>query len=205
MFASFLRLLFVLPAAFFLWLGSPAAVQAQTQTPPNPEEIGKIAREMEALDQMRSQLASTIEDMEGKPTMQTMKEVCAPVGKRAKQLSQENIWNVKQVADKYRNPDHAPATPEAQEALDAFRENPNLISYWQKEELHGEPGLRYYRRINVEPACLACHGDAESRPDFVKKGYPEDLAFNFEVGDLRGMYAVFLPEDVQAGLQKAVK
>jgi len=28
----------------------------------------------------------------------------------------------------------------------------------------------------------------------VKDNYPNDRAFNFKLGDLRGMYAVFIPE-----------
>ena len=29
----------------------------------------------------------------------------------------------------------------------------------------------------------------------MKEGYPEDRAHGFEVGDLRGVYSVFVPED----------
>ena len=43
-------------------------------------------------------------------------------------------------------------------------------------------------------ACLACHGANDARPEFVKQGYPEDKAFDFEVGDLRGLYSVFVPD-----------
>ena len=52
---------------------------------------------------------------------------------------------------------------------------------------------RYYRRINVESSCLACHGGRNARPQFIKDKYPQDLAFDFNVGDLRGMYSVFIP------------
>ncbi len=45
----------------------------------------------------------------------------------------------------------------------------------------------------------ACHGSRDSRPAFVKEKYPNDRAFNFQPGDLRGMVAVFIPE-VQAAL-----
>jgi hypothetical protein len=46
----------------------------------------------------------------------------------------------------------------------------------------------------VEDACLACHGSEDTRPDFVKQGYPDDKAFDFEVGDLRGVYSGFVPD-----------
>ncbi len=54
----------------------------------------------------------------------------------------------------------------------------------------------------MEPSCLACHGSKASRPTFVKENYSDDKAFDFKVGDLRGMYAVYLPE-VQAALAAA--
>jgi hypothetical protein len=38
-----------------------------------------------------------------------------------------------------------------------------------------------------------------NRPEFIKNKYPQDLAFDFKEGDLRGMYSVFIPE-----LQKAL-
>jgi hypothetical protein len=41
---------------------------------------------------------------------------------------------------------------------------------------------------------MACHGTKLSRPAFIKENYPNDKAFDFKSGDLRGMYAVFLPE-----------
>ncbi len=63
-------------------------------------------------------------------------------------------------------------------------------------------GLNYYRRINVEPSCLACHGTKASRPAFIKDNYPDDKAFDLAVGELSGMYAVYLPE-FQAALAAA--
>lgn len=88
-------------------------------------------------------------------------------------------------------------------ALAQLEKNPQLIGFWQRETLNGVSGTRYYRRINVEASCLACHGAKDSRPEFVQQNYPQDRAFDFNVGDLRGMYAVFLP-DVQQGLQEAL-
>jgi len=31
-----------------------------------------------------------------------------------------------------------------------------------------------------------------------KNNYPQDLAYNFKVGDLRGMYSIFIPQIQQA-------
>lgn len=183
-----------------MWLSQMPLAQAAVA----PAELSKVVTEIEYLDATRSGLASSLEGRSEPPTPQTMKEVCKPVGMRAKQLSEENNWQVKQIASKYRNPNHAPRSQTEENALELFEQNPDLIGFWQKDKVAGEMGDRYFRRINVENSCLACHGAKNSRPDFVKANYPEDRAFDFEVGDLRGMYSVFVP-DVQAGLKAALQ
>lgn len=170
-------------------MGNPAIANAET----NPVQLSKAVQEIEYLDAMRSGLASTLKDQPEVPDLDTFKKVCKPVGMRAKQLSQENNWQVKQIAKKYRNPDHAPDSLQALMALAKFEQNPQLIGFWNQETLNGKEGTRYYRRINVEASCLACHGAKGNRPEFVKEKYPQDLAYDFKVGDLRGMYAVFIP------------
>lgn len=168
---------------------------------PNPQELSKAVQEIEALDATRSGLASTLEGRTEEPTMQTMKEVCRPVGMRAMQLSKENGWQVKQLSNKYRNPAHKPDTLRAQIALARFEQNPDLVGFWDQETIEGQEGTRYYRRIDVEASCLACHGLENNRPSFVKENYPSDRAYNFNVGDLRGMYSVFIPNEVTAALE----
>ncbi len=74
-------------------------------------------------------------------------------------------------------------------------EDPKVMGLWVQAEMDGREGVRYFRRIAVEEACLACHGAKEERPEFVKQGYPEDRAYGFEVGDLRGLYSVFIAEE----------
>lgn len=178
-----------------LWTANPSLAQAQT----DPAQLGKAVQEIESLDAMRSGLASTLKDQSTPPTVETFKEVCKPVGMRAQQLSQENGWKVRQIAKKYRNPAHAPDNLKSQMALAKFEQNPELMGFWQPETLDGQPGTSYYRRINVEASCLACHGAKNNRPDFIQQKYPQDLAYDFKEGDLRGMYSVFIPA-LQAAL-----
>ncbi|NER81725.1 MAG: DUF3365 domain-containing protein [Leptolyngbya sp. SIO1D8] len=179
-------------------LGISVSILSPAYAETNPTELAKAVEEIEHLDAMRSGLASTLEGATEVPTLQTMKEVCKPVGMRAQQLGQENGWQVKQIARKYRNPAHAPDDSHARMALAKFEQNPELTGFWERETLAGEVGTRYYRRINVEASCLACHGAKRDRPQFVKDNYPQDLAYDFNVGDLRGMYAVFMPDVKQA-------
>ncbi|WP_253188075.1 DUF3365 domain-containing protein [Leptolyngbya sp. 'hensonii'] len=175
-------------------------VLAQT----NPSELSRAVQEIELLDTMRSELASTLEGKTEEPTMQTMKEVCYPVGMRVMQLSQENGWQVKQIASKYRNPAHAPDDLHAKLALAKFQQDQDLVGFWERETINNQPGTRYYRRINVEQSCLVCHGLKDGRPQFVKEKYLQDLAYNFRVGDLRGMYSAFIP-DLKATSQSTQK
>lgn len=187
---------FAIILLLFVWNPSIAKAQA------DPDQLAKAVREIEYLDAMRSALASTLEDSPSEPTSQTFKEVCKPVGMRAIQLSQENGWQVKQIAKKYRNPTHAPDNLHARMALAKFENDPELMGFWDSETIDDRKGTRYYRRIDVESSCLACHGGKNSRPQFIKDKYPQDLAYDFKVGDLRRMYSVFIP-DLQAALSNS--
>ena len=181
----------VLLGALLLTLSPPAA---QAEAPVEPTTLAKAVVEMEQLDRMRIALASTLEGRSEEPTMDTMKEVCKPVGMKAAAIGQQNGWQVRQVAAKFRNPDHAPASAQEREVIDLFHRQPAITGLWQPATAEQGAGVNYYRRINVEPSCLACHGTKASRPAFVKENYPADRAFDFKAGDLRGMYAVFIPE-----------
>jgi hypothetical protein len=191
----------LLGAAFaaLLSLHPSPALAASGEAPVDPAVLAKAVDQMEQLDRMRISLASSLEGSSEEPTMDTMREVCMPVGKRAMAIGKENGWTVRQVASKYRNPDHAPATQQETDVIDLFSRHPELTGLWEPATAEQGAGVNYYRRIDVQASCLACHGSKDSRPAFVKEKYANDRAFNFERGDLRGMYAVFIPE-VQAAL-----
>jgi len=199
---KFLHLIFIGAAIVFMLAIAPPAI-ASTQT--DPTELARAVQEIESLDAMRSGLASTLEGKSEQPTLQTMQTVCKPVGMKAKQLSQDNGWQVKQIAQKYRNPAHAPDTLLARIALARFEQNPELMGIWERETLNGQVGTHYYRRINIEASCLACHGAEDTRPQFVKENYLQDKAFDFNIGDLRGMYAVFIPDKTQKAVRDALQ
>ncbi|AHB87511.1 hypothetical protein NK55_00620 [Thermosynechococcus sp. NK55a] len=160
----------------------------------NPDELGKVVTAIEQLDQMRIGLASTLEGGTGEPTLDTFKAVCAPVGKQAKEIAAANGWQVRQVALKYRNPNHAPRTALEVQAFNQFDNNRQLQAFWQTDN----EGVHYFRRIDVQASCLACHGAKNRRPAFIQEKYPSDRAYGFRVGDLRGIYAVTIPQIQQA-------
>ena len=173
------------------------ALAAEASPSVDSAALSKAVVAMEQLDQMRISLASSLEGRTEEPTIETMKQVCKPVGMRAVAIGKENGWQVRQVASKYRNPDHAPASAQERQVIDLFHRHPEINGLWEPATSEQGIGLSYYRRINVVPSCMACHGTKASRPAFVRENYPDDKAFNFKVGDLRGMYAVFIP-DIQS-------
>jgi len=157
---------------------------------PDAEVLSRVVREVEGLDALRSTLATTFS---GEPDRSTFARVCQPVGAQAKRLAEENGWTVQQLAEKYRNPGHQ-LDAEAERIYRLMSADPKLMGLWVRTEMEGASGSRYFRRIVVEAACLACHGAKEGRPQFVKEGYPDDRAYGFQVGDLRGLYAVFVAD-----------
>lgn len=160
---------------------------------PNGSEMGSVVQAIEELDALRSGLAGAFDGREEPADKTTFKQVCKPVGMQAKHLAQTNGWKVVQMAKKYRNPAHQ-LDVEGEWAYRMLEANERLMGLWTRTEVEGQPGNRYFRRITVESACLACHGAKENRPAFIKKGYPNDRAYDFQKGDLRGIYAVFVPD-----------
>lgn len=160
----------------------------------------RVEASIDGLDVLRSTLARQVDDPEA-VDQSTFAEVCKPVGQRAQALAQEHGWTVQQLAARNRNPAHT-LDDEARAAYERFEEDPDLKRVWHEDTvLDGTSGQRFFQRITVEETCLACHGPEENRPDFVKDGYPNDRAYGFEPGDLRGLYAVFVPDSLFATAQ----
>ena len=170
-------------------------------TPPLPMEaqgpagvrIAQIVESVERLDSLRAQLAAPLSGRRAAADEETFRAVHRPVEALARKMARDNGWVVEQLAEGYRSSAHRP-DPEAREILALMAGRPELIGVWLRTTRDSSPGVRYFRRITVLPACLACHGPEEERPWFVFERYPDDRAFGFRVGDLRGAYAVFMPE-----------
>ena len=69
------------------------------------------------------------------------------------------------------------------------------LAFSASEGLPGGVALRMMRPIEVQPACLACHGKQVAPPirDAIAARYLGDAATGFEVGDLRGALWVEVP------------
>lgn len=178
--------------ALLIVASNPGPVKAQ-QRPP-AAEMARIVESVEELDRLRSQLAGAFLAEGVRADQRTFEAVCKPVKMRSLSLSEDRDWKIRQLAVKYRNPDHA-AGAEARQALELLDARPEVEGLWVRGGEDGRSGFRYYRRITVEEACLACHGSESERPQFVKDNYPDDRAFGFVVGDLRGVYSVFVASE----------
>ncbi|MEN9261401.1 MAG: DUF3365 domain-containing protein, partial [Thermostichus sp. HHBFW_bins_43] len=130
--APTIRSLLILLLAFWMLALSPAFAQV------DPTQLAKAVESVEYLDQLRQGLASSLEGSIEPITGETFKQVCRPVGLQAQSLAQENGWQVKQIAQKYRNPDHAPDNLHAKIALARFQQDPDLIGFWDQELLNGQ-------------------------------------------------------------------
>jgi len=169
--------------------GAQVASGAATAHP----RVARAVTEIEALDALRSTLARTFAAGGVTATDSTFAQVCKPVKMQSMKVAREQGWMIAQLAERNRNADNT-LDAGARRVFTAMQRDPALMGQWERTTLKGTTGLRYYRRVTVEPSCLACHGAKAARPDFVVKGYPKDKAFGFAVGDLRGLYSVFLPD-----------
>ena len=187
---SVLSLLILSAAVVLVGCRSPDSDSAEARTPPDSIRQD-VEQSIASLDEMRESLAATIDT----PAVdkRTFKRVCKPVGQRAARLGADRGWAVQQLATKYRNPAHEP-DEEARRLHEAFASSRELTERWIRTTRNGHEGWRYARRITVQSSCLTCHGPKEKRPAFVKNGYPDDRAYGFEQGDLRGIYSVFVPD-----------
>lgn len=141
---------------------------------------------------MRSSLAQAFIKPDMEITEETFKNVCGAVGKRVKEISEKEGFKIRHAAIKNRNPNFA-ASPDEVNILETFDKNRGKREVWDMLEMEGKRYNRYMRPIFVEAACTACHGPKDKRPQFIVEKYPNDKAFDFNVGDLRGMIEVMFP------------
>lgn len=152
-----------------------------------------VKEKFEALNKMRETLASSLDGKKEPITELDFKNVCMPVGMEFKKWVQSQGYIGRQVSEKNRNPNHAPSDYELK-ILKKFKEDPNLTFFYEKGNFQKNSGTFMFGRIQVTNSCLHCHGEMNSRPEFIQKKYLEDKAFNYKAGDFRGMYSVFVPD-----------
>lgn len=91
-------------------------------------------------------------------------------------------------SDNVRQSANAP-DPFEKQALKAFQANKDL----KFVEQHEGESFRYARPLFIKKGCLKCHGKPEDAPAAVIEKYGNIKAFNYKVGDVRGIISVTLP------------
>lgn len=142
---------------------------------------------------MRESLALSLKDHKGEITEADFKRVCAPVGMQLKEWAERNKFTARQISKKYRNEQHKPSSAEVK-IIERFEKESQLQHVSVPGVMDGRKGNTVYARIPVAEGCLHCHGEKSKRPPFIAKKYPNDRAYGFKVGDLRGLYSVFVPD-----------
>lgn len=183
------------PRILFLALLAPALLWA----PAIAAEVNNTPEEkaMAAADEiitMRSELAREFIKPGAVIDEETFKKVCGAVGKRVKEITEKTGVKIRHAATKNRNGANA-ADGRERALIEKFEKDKNLSEVWEDFESEGVAFKRYTRPIHVEGACLACHGAKEERPEFIKTKYPDDLAYGFKEGDLRGIISVTVPAE----------
>lgn len=92
-------------------------------------------------------------------------------------------------SDEYRQPANAPDAFEIS-AIKAFKAN-HGVAYFDDFR---DGKYRYAQPIYVKEECLKCHGDPQAAPQAVIDKYGADKAFGYQVGQVRGIISVKLPD-----------
>lgn len=170
----------------FILLLLPASLLAEEAV---EAKKGMAVAAADEIISMRSTLAQSFIKPDMEITDETFKNVCGAVSKRAKEVAERDGFKIRHAAIKNRNSLFS-AKPDEVKILEAFDKDRNLREKWDTVEMEGKKYQRYMRPIFVEQACLACHGPKDKRPKFIVEKYPNDRAYDFKVGDLRGMIEV---------------
>lgn len=166
--------------ALLLFLSSPLSAAEISEK--------DIFAKLESLNAMRLSLASQLKPETSAITEESFKQTCVPVGQELKRWAAASGVVARQISHKNRNPAHA-VDPGEQRVYQKFMNEPKLTNWTEKSD-GKQSGDRYFVRINVDQACLTCHGPKDKRPAFIVSKYPADQAFDFKPGELRGLYLV---------------
>lgn len=151
----------------------------------------EIAQEITGL---RSSLAKTFIKTGTVVTEETFKSVCGAVAKKVKEISEKEGVTIRHASVKNRNPANAPTATEL-ELINRFQTEPGLKELGGETLVDGKRSFHYTSAIYVEEACLSCHGAKDKRPPFIAVKYPNDKAYDFKTGDLRGIISILGPID----------
>ncbi|NPA55115.1 MAG: methyl-accepting chemotaxis protein [Epsilonproteobacteria bacterium] len=117
--------------------------------------------------------------------------------KVAQELTKTAGFYIKQTSLKYRNPLNKPNKYE-RKILYIFNKHKNLKEYFEiGHNANGIEVIRYAKPLKIKQGCLKCHGEPYTQvPANLYKALVHDyghVAFNYKIGDIRGMISVEVP------------
>lgn len=106
-------------------------------------------------------------------------------------LSQAYNVDIKRTSLKYRNPKNRPS-PDEVEILNEYQKALESEGQLFPKVIDVAGVNKFYAPIIMQDACLKCHGAKASIPVYksILKHYPDDLATDYAMGDLRGIWSV---------------
>ena len=162
------------------------------------ENIDKARKAAEQLIAMRHYMAKLAPNVTIKnPDMSRWAATPAYSGRNvAKEVTQKSGFYIKQTSLKYRNPLNKPNPEEAR--ILKLIEKKHLKEYYELgTNEKGEKIIRYAKPLFIKPVCLKCHGvPYKDVPKNLYEALVKDygnVAFNYKVGDVRGMVSVEVP------------
>ena len=109
-------------------------------------------------------------------------------------IAQKYHSNIQRLSDINRNPKNSISKKEDKKAWVKIK---SLKQHFLQKNTNGE--TYYYKPIFLAmPTCIKCHGTtndiASSTLKIIQSKYPNDLATNYQLGDLRGMWKIKINE-----------
>lgn len=152
----------------------------------------------EAQQSLMAQLQLAISEKGVPEAIEFCNENALPI---LQEVANSHQIQIKRVSNRFRNPSNRPDPDEAQ-ILDAYEYNAEnkLTSDPNLQKLENGEVLLYTKAIVIPGRlCLNCHGEPGSdihaeTLNTLETLYPQDLAKGYQIGDLRGMWAVRIPK-----------
>lgn len=148
------------------------------------------------LGTLKTQLTEALSDGDTKKAV----VVCSSIAQSiAQNVSKENNLDIKRVSLKNRNLLGSPDNFEKEtlELFDKMKEDGKLTpdsDFSDITMVNNKKVFRFMKPIVTAKSCLQCHGNPEQiKPEvkeILKEKYPNDIAFGYKEGDVRGAVSV---------------
>lgn len=164
----------------------------------NDADANALTKARTISNEIMGKLRTALLDEMGKGGAAGAVQVCATVAQEIPQAyNQSHGQFVRRVSQGYRNPKDKPDKYELTKlrAFDQFNHEKQLAAeYSEVVTEKGKRYLRYMKPLIASAMCLQCHGEKEkvaaSVRQIIAEKYPQDKAFGYHEGDVRGAISV---------------